>query len=215
MKSFSDPAMAEIIAGTAVESAAVEILCDPPVRAWRGYGTLSLPAGDFDGVGSQGFVVTSNGALGGSAQNITLALSGIEPAVLELLDADELRGAPAVIWRLIFKGDSKTLLDAQPFQRGRVDQVPVEAVIGGAATISVMIETAARGLGRRGGRMRSDADQRLIKANDGSFKNASFAGMKTLYWGGPMPVAAGTALGGSYGGFLGSVGRDLIDKSRL
>ena len=47
--------------------------------------------------------------------------------------------------------------------------------------------------------MRSDADQRLIDASDGFFKNVSFAGEKTLYWGGRKPTRAGTAVGGSSG----------------
>lgn len=51
--------------------------------------------------------------------------------------------------------------------------------------------------------MRSDADQRLIKANDGFFKNVAFAGEKTLYWGGRKPATAASAIGGVTGGSSG------------
>jgi hypothetical protein len=67
-------------------------------------------------------------------------------------------------------------------------------MIGGTATISCNVESAARALGRKGGRVRSDADQRLVKANDGFFKNVAFAAEKTLYWGGKKPANAGAAL---------------------
>jgi hypothetical protein len=64
-----------------------------------------------------------------------------------------------------------------------------DEVIGGAA-IKVAVESAARGLGRSGGRMRSDSDQRLINATDGYFKNTAYAPEKMLYWGGKRPAAS-------------------------
>ncbi len=69
-------------------------------------------------------------------------------------------------------------------RRGRVDSAPVEDVIGGTSTITISIETSARGMGRRGKRMRSDADQRTIDPLDGFFKHCSYAGTKTVYQGG-------------------------------
>ena len=210
MKSFNEAAMAEIEAGTAIVVAAVEIACDPPVRVWQGeLGSQIFLDGDperpFVGLGDAALIKGTSGALGAADQNITLTLSGIDAKALELLDADEIQGAPVTIWRLVFKGNGKTLLDAHVFKRGRVDLVPTRETIGGPAEINVSIETAARGLGRRSGRMRSDADQRLVKPNDGFFRNASFAGEKQLYWGGEKPATAGTALGGvpAGGGGLG------------
>ena len=62
----------------------------------------------------------------------------------------------------------------------------------------------AKGLGRKGGRMRTDADQRLIDPDDGFFKNVAYAGAKTLYWGGQRPATAGSALGGRTGASVSS-----------
>lgn len=200
MKSFSDAAMAEIIAGTAIVSGAVEILCTPPVRVWGGYQPITIGGNPFDPIGDRGLVRASAGGIGGGAQTVDLMLSGIEPEVLELLDADEVRRAPAAVWRLIFKGDGKTLLDAHVFSRGRLDQLQISDTIGGLASIRALVETAARGLGRKGGRRRSDADQRLVKADDGFFKNVSFAAEKQLYWGGKKPARAGGALSPGGGG---------------
>lgn len=202
MKSFNDAAMAEIEAGTAIVVAAVEIACATPVRVWQGElgAEIMLGGEEFVGLGDVALIKGTSGAIGAADQNITLTLSGIDPKALELLDADEVQAAPVTIWRLVFKGNGKTLLDAHVFKRGRVDQVPTSETIGGPAEIGVLIETAARGLGRRSGRMRSDADQRLVKPNDGFFRKVSFAGEQQLYWGGTKPASAGTALGGVGGG---------------
>jgi hypothetical protein len=69
----------------------------------------------------------------------------------------------------------------------------------GSATIELSIEGAARGLVRRGGRIRSDADQRLVSSTDGFYRVVSAAPKKTLYWGGKRPSVAGSAVGGGGG----------------
>lgn len=196
MKSFSAAAMAAIQRGDAIVAGAVEIMSDPPVRVWGGYGILSIDGNNYDPIGDRGLAQEGSAAIGSAAGNITLTLSGIEPDVIALLNAGEVIRAPVTIWRLIFDGTGTALLDAQIFERGQVDRITVSETIGGVASIQVAVETAARGLGRKGGRMRTDADQRLIKANDGFFKNVAFAAEKTLYWGGKRPANAGRALGG-------------------
>lgn len=200
MKSISAAARQALADGTAIVVGAVEISSDPPIRVWSGWSEISLGGNLFQPIGDRGLVQIAGGALGGSAQGITMSLSGIEPEVLELLDADEVAQAPAALWRLIFAGDGVNLLDAQVWQRGRLDEMVAEEEIGGQAMLQAALETAARGLGRSGGRMRSDADQRLIKPDDGFFKNIAYAGEKTLYWGGRKPSSASSALGGGSSG---------------
>lgn len=200
MKVFSDEAIAAMEDGSAIVSGAVSIACDPPVLIWGGYGTLDLSAfggePEYIGIGDRSLAQTTSAALGGTAQAVTLSLSGVDPDVLPLLDADEVRNARAVFWRLIFDGSGTMLLDAKVFTRGRADMLTVDETIGDTATITLMIEGAARGLGRSGARMRTDADQRLIDATDGGMKRVSYAAEKMLYWGGQKPANAGSALGG-------------------
>lgn len=202
MKTISDTAIAALADGTAIVVGAVKIEADPPIRLWGGHGLLNLPgeAEPFLPLADRSLVQVAGGALGGAAQAVTLSLSGIDPETIDIDDSDEVAGAATTLWRLIFSGDGITLLDAHVWQRGRLDQISREDEIGGTAMISAMLETAARGLGRRGARTRSDADQRLIKANDGFFRNVSFAGEKTLYWGGRKPANAASALGASNSG---------------
>jgi hypothetical protein len=194
VKIFSDEAMAAIERGDAIVGGAAEIMCDPPIRVWGGYGRQVIDGETFDGIGDAGLASSSGNALGGSEQNVTLELSGVEPAVLATFDAAMLRRAVAVVRRLIFDSSGTRMLHAEVFARGTLDQVPVEETPGGTSTITAMVETAARGLGRRGGRMRTDADQRLIKATDGGFKAIAYAGQKNLYWGGKKPATAGSVL---------------------
>lgn len=195
MRDYSDAAIAAMESGECIVSGALAIYCDPPVFVWGGTGVLPLDGDDYLGVDDREIGQATGGALGGSAQNITLTLSGIDPEHLALLDADEVRQAPAKVYRLLFDGTGRTLLDARIFKRGRVDDLAVDETVGGTAAISVSIESAARGLGRSGKRMRSDADQRLIDPADGFFKHVSYAATKTIYFGGKK-ATVGDASGG-------------------
>lgn len=203
MKTIAPAALAALEAGTAIVSGAVEIACTPAVRVWGGYHSLTFDGRTFLPIGDRGLVQVAGGALGDAAQNITLTLSGIDPETLALLDASGVAGAGAVLWRLIFDQSGTSLLDYGVWARGRLDTIQTEDEIGGTARITAQIETAAKGLGRRGARMRSDADQRLIDPADGFFKNVSYAAEKTLYWGGRRPSRAGSALPGVGSGFGG------------
>ncbi|TXC73970.1 hypothetical protein FSZ31_04410 [Sphingorhabdus soli] len=209
MKLYSPAAIAALEDGTAIVSGAVDIACSPVIRVWGGHGVLTLNGNAYQPLGDRALALVGGASLGGSAQNLTLTLSGIEPDVLELLDADEVRGAGVAFWTLIFDGSGTQLLDAKVHQRGRLDRLPVNETSGGEATISALVESPGRGLGRRTGRMRTDADQRLIKATDGGMRLVSYAGEKQLYWGGKRPVtASGVVNGGAVTG-TGSLARDV------
>jgi hypothetical protein len=214
MKVLSPAALAALDAGEAIVTGAVEIVCTPPVRVWGGPHEITLGGQTFLPIGDRGLVQTTGGALGDAAQDIALVLSGIDPETAALLDSTGLGGAPAVLWRLIFDQAGITMLDAQVWRRGRLDTILREEEIGGTAALRTQIETAAKGLGRRGSRMRSDADQRLIDPSDGFFRNVSYAGEKTLYWGGRKPARAGSALPGAGGGFAQSIAAAAVQAAR-
>jgi len=209
MKIINPAALAALDNGTAIVTGAVEVSASPPIRVWGGNGPITFAGRTFDGIGDRGIAQVAGGALGGAAQNITLRLSGIDPETMALLDANEVQGAPTILWRLIFDQSGTSLLDFHVWGRGRLDTLEREEEIGGTAAITARLETAARGLGKRGGRLRSDADQRLLDPADGFFKNVSFAAEKTLYWGGRRPARAGAALPGVGGGGGGGVGSDI------
>ena len=197
MKTVSLEAQAALASGQVVTSGAVWFGGAEPAGFWGGFGEIVIDGEVYVGVGDRGLIEVSAGTLGGTAQGATLSLSGVDPDVAARLDLKALRGVPVVIHRLIFNGAGSRLLDATVFLRGRVDSAPENDTPGGTAVIEIGIEGAARGLGRRGERMRTDADQRLIAPNDGSFRRVSYAGEKTITWGGRPSERAGVAVGGT------------------
>lgn len=206
MKTFSDPARSALRSGDIIVSGAVRLGTSPVRRFWGGHGDLTLDGEVYVGIGARGLAQMSGGSLGGQENGGDLVLSGVDPDVVSGLNLSALRGVPVVIWRLIFNGSGATLLQASVYLRGRVDSAPVEETPGGEAIIRIGVEGAARGLGRRSERMRSDSDQRLISATDGGFRRIAFAGEKAIYWGGKPPVRAGVAFGGSGAGTTGTGG---------
>jgi len=198
MKLYPDEAIAAFEDGTAIVSGAVAIYCSDPVFVWGGWGPLTIGDDEYIGAGDRGLAQVNQAALGGVAQGVMLSLSGVDPAMIALIDAMDLRGARAVLWRLVFDGPGLNLLAAHVFTRGTVDELPVDDVPGATSTINVAIESPARGLGRKGGRRRTDADQRLIKATDGGFRHVAYAAEKQLYWGGQKPASAGSVFGSAW-----------------
>lgn len=195
MKLYGDAAIAAMASGEAIVTGALAIYCDPPVFLWGGVGTMELDDDTYLGVDDRSVGQVTGGSVGGAEQNVEITLSGVDSDALALLDAASLRQAPAKLYRVLFDGSGTDLLDARVFKRGRLDDIAVVDVQGGSATITLSLESAARGLGRVGKRMRSDADQRLIDPNDGFFKHVSYAGTKTIYFGG-QPSSASAAVGG-------------------
>lgn len=194
MKTYGDAALAALASGKAIVTGAVAFYAEEPIRLWGGHGSWTIGEETFVGIGEKGIVRETGGAIGGTEQNITLSLSGIAPEAMALFDAAEIQNAPAALWRMIFDQSGTQMLDARVHRRGRVDQVLMDEDVGGASTITVQLEGAARGLGRRGGRMRSDADQRLIDPPDGFFKHVSYAAHKQVYFGGKRSASAGSGL---------------------
>jgi hypothetical protein len=197
MKFVAPAAVAAIEAGTAIVTGAVQITprgAGTIIRLWGGHGPITFGGLTYQGIGDRGLVQRTAGAMGGVAQGLALSLSAVEPHALALLDPAEVKGASVKVSRLIFANDCRTLLDAGVFERGRGDALTSEATIGAAAAINYAVESAARGLGRSGARLRSDPDQRLIDPNDGYYRNTAYAGEKKLFWAGKKPVRTAAAI---------------------
>lgn len=216
MKTFSAEALAALASGDVIVSGAVRFALPEPVRFWGGHGALSLSvdgvAEAFVGVGDRGMVNASSGTLGGAEITAALELSGVDPDIAGRLGLEEMRGVRTILWRLIFNGSGSRLLHAAVFLRGRVDDCPITETPGGSSTIQVKVEGAARGLGRRSERMRSDADQRLIRPTDTGLSRVVYAGEKAVTWGGQPPAKAGAALGGIGPGGGGGGGGSLMNR---
>ena len=213
MKTFSVQAAAAIASGDVLTSGAVWFGGSTAVGFWGGFGNIVIDGRPYVGIGDRGLVQASGGTLGGAEQGAELTLSGVDADVAAALEVENLRGVPGVIYRLIFNGAGSVLLHAAVYLRGRVDRAPVEETPGGMAKITISVEGAARGLGRRSERMRSHNDQQLIKPGDGGLSRIAYAGDKDIYWGGQPPQRAGGAMGGSYFTGSGGVGSGGLDRN--
>ena len=208
MKTYTPDALAALEGGDCVSAGAIAILAPGgEVYWWTGHGELVIDGHTFIGIGQHGLITVTGGTLGGAAESIELVLSGVDPAVLDLVDLAQYRRAPFVLWRLIFDSAGTNLLGANVHRRGRLDQLIREDVAGGVAAVKAMVEGAARGAGRGLVRMRADSDQRLAEGTDGGFKHVSFAGEKKLNLGGEAPRSA-------RGGALPGASLDLPDHLR-
>jgi len=212
MRIISSAAQAALVSGEVIEAGAVAVFTTPIFAIWGGDGDLVLDGVTHIGVGDRAMVTETGGSLGGEEQGAELVLSSVDPAVDPLRTLAGVKGAPVIVRRLIFDGTGANLLEPEIRIRGRVDDLVGEETPGGPSILRLKIEGAARGAGRRGGRARTDADQRLINGDDGGFRRISHAGEVTLYWGGKKPERAGTAMSPSFGN--GIIGRALAARSR-
>lgn len=194
MKAYSAELLAALDAGEVITAGAVKIATATPLRAWSGYGPLTLNGESFAGVGQAGLVKATGGRLGGTEQAIELSLSGVDSDMLPLLDMADLKGSAVTIWRLMFDGSGSQLLGAHIFAAGRVDGLPVEETPGGSSIIRCRVESAARGSSRSTARLRSDVDQRQLDPLDGSLRWVTVAPGRVLYWGGKTPARASAVL---------------------
>lgn len=184
MQSFSAECIAAMAAGEVRVHAALKLVFDDTFKFWSGAGLLNFGDGDYLGVQSAALLPTMTSDLGGAAAGIQIGLSGIDPDLAATTLDESYRQKPAIMWRLFFNLDMTALLDAKVWRRGRVEDMPLEEVIGGASTISLMIEGASRDMQRRGARMVSDSDQRVLGGPlDGSCRRMGYAGKKINYWG--------------------------------
>lgn len=191
MRDFGDAAREAIAAGQALSVGAVRIDISPdPICFWGGYGELEIDGQAFIGIGDKGLISVTSGSVGGAEENLTLELSGVDPQVLAQWDLSALRRAPVICYRLVFNAHGDTLLAAPVFRRGRIEEAPKSETSGGTSTLKAIVESAARGLGASGGRIRSQADQALIDPEDDGLKGVSYAGETLVYFGGKIPSTA-------------------------
>ena len=194
MRDFGDAARDAIAAGEALSVGAVRIDISPdPICFWGGYGELVIEGQTFLGIGDKGLISATSAAMGGAEENLTLELSGVDPDVLAQWNLSALRRAPVICYRLVFDAHGTTLLAAPVFRRGRIEEAPKSETSGGTATIKALVESAARGLGATGARVRSQADQTLIDPEDDGLKGVSYAGETLVYFGGKIPSTAKAA----------------------
>lgn len=208
MKTFSAAAIAALAAGDVVMAAAARFSFGAGThRLWSGEGQITLADGVYTGIGGRGLVAPISAEAGGGIEGVVLALDGLDPAVAATIEAEDYHQRPVLIQWLLFDAPGVTLLDAQPFFRGRVDTIRRRRRVGDKAAIEIAVEGGARDMARHGSRLRSWSDQLLVSdQRDNSLRRVTTAGQVTLYWG-QKPASANALNGGVVsGGYTGAGG---------
>jgi len=117
-----------------------------------------------------------------SVQGVRVEFSGLDPDALIMTETEQYHQRPVSIY-LALMDLQANFLSVKRWFTGVTDQAVRRELAGGAATLTVQAEPISRELGRAGARVRSDADQRLIDANDGFFRHVASAANQPIFWG--------------------------------
>jgi|LakMenEpi03Aug12_release.lakeMendotaPanAssembly.Ray.scaffolds.fasta_scaffold01641_16 hypothetical protein len=198
MKTLNSSALAALESGECVIAGAVQLTFSTTYRFWSGVGDRTYDGQTFVGVDAPVLIVPITSEAGAGTDGVQIGVSALDTTIAASIDSENYHQKPAILWRWIFSADGLTLLDGEVFFRGRVDTVTIREETPGQSALVFAIEGAGRDMDRRGARVRSNTDQRVLGgSSDGGMKHISTAGIRSLYWGRAVPA---TAIGASVGG---------------
>lgn len=140
------------------------------------------------------FTVGSIGSrVGLSSEQVEIVLSYLSPGVAAIMDGLAWHQRPILLSRA-FLNPAGEVLHVIPRFSGFMDAAPVADEADGTASMILTAESNNRELQRSTGRVRSDADQRIVNATDGFFKHTTASAIdQQIFWGRKGPQAAGKA----------------------
>lgn len=155
---------------------------------WTGKGKLSFAGVDY--VGAAGLIKMDalGSATGLASLAITATLTAIPntdltPDVLATIENENWHQTPVIISRAYIDPETRALLSVERMFRGYFDDLEHNEQIGGEYSLTAYFESKSRDHQKIGYRMRGDADQRLIDANDPSLSYVGIVGSQTISWG--------------------------------
>lgn len=151
------------------------------VYAWSGYGNISWDTQTWIGTGHLGTISAVRESSDGSANGVSLTLSGIPSAeIARALEGDS-QGMPGKIYRGTLNGSG--LFDYDPYLifDGVIDVCPIEDD-GQSASITVQLEKELID-SRTRGRRYTHEDQQIENAGDLGFEYVAGLADKEITWG--------------------------------
>lgn len=192
-KSFDSATQAQLDAGQSVDRYVVRFEFDEgDFGFWGGIGVFTYDDGDgdLDYIGAGGLITAEEFVEGvtGEAIPLVLMLSGIpnselSPDVLAEVENYTYHQRPVRISTAYFDADDGTLQSVELERIYFVDRIIHQHTVGGEAVLRVECESKARDNFKSGTRMRTDADQRLIDADDGGLRYTIEAATVPIAWG--------------------------------
>lgn len=170
-----------------------------------GKGKLTYQGVDYIGAAHLIKLEALAGSVGMAALAIQATMTAIpgtelSPNVLTTIEAEQWHQSPVVISRAYIDPDTRELLSVERMFRGYFDTLDHDETLAtdeqeGSYTLTASFESKARDHLKTGYRMRGDADQRRINANDASLRYVSTAGQQEISWGRVSKKKAGAAHG--------------------
>ena len=120
-----------------------------------------------------------------TVQTVSISLNHLDPEIVALMQAYDLRRAAVELHRGFLDPVSMRLVaPAVPRFSGFVDEAPLTTPAeGGEGSIELICASHTQDLTRSSSAKRSDADQRRRSATDGFFRHAATVGQWTITWG--------------------------------
>lgn len=189
MQAFDPATLAAIDAGRVDERDM--ILFDFPSGLygfWTGREPMTYQGVLYQGGGGLIQIEAISGGVGLSAVAVSLSLSAIPnteltPDLLASIELEQYHQRPVTLSVAYINKDTRALISVERLFRGYLDVIDHEQEVGKPYTLSMKLESKSRDHTRKGYRMRGNADQRLIDANDGGLQHVGQAGDNALQWG--------------------------------
>ncbi|ETR75071.1 hypothetical protein X566_20165 [Afipia sp. P52-10] len=155
---------------------------------WAGREPMTYQGVQYRGGGGliQVDAIAANAGLASFA--VTLRLSAIPnteltPDLLATIEQEQYHQRPVTLSVAYIDKAARALISVERIFRGYLDVINHEQEVGALYTLVMKLESKSRDHTRRGYRMRGNADQRLIDANDGGLRHVGRAGETVLQWG--------------------------------
>lgn len=150
-------------------------------HAWTGVGSLSWNGNTYLGVGSFGAIDDITEGVEVKAEGTRIALSGVDPTLLNDCLNDIQLGAPATVWFAVLQNGA-ILGTPYPLFVGTVDQ-PMIPVGPDSLTIALKLENRMSNLQRPSMRRYTMSDQRYFYPDDIGFSWVETLNDIALIWG--------------------------------
>lgn len=190
MRTLSAEALAALDAGrfivrsiVKIESADAGALC-----FWDDVGDIAIGGDTYIGAAGRFTLEPSLSVADLSTRQLDIHFSGLDTAVVSIIDGIQWHQRPVTVQRIIVATDSPIgttggVISLVPEFVGFADQIIWDEKIGDKSNLTLRCESTSREFSRSSARTASDADQRERDAADGFFSFAASAANTVIDWG--------------------------------
>lgn len=171
-----------------------------PLCFWDDVGSILADGDTYVGAAGRFTIEASVTTADMSSRGLDITFSGLDSAVIAMIDGVIWHQRPVLVQRAIIGVDVPQVLHLMPEFSGFLDKVTwSEAAAGRPSTLVLSCESATREMSRSGSRTASDADQRERDSADGFFAFTASSVNTSIDWGQIQDPAPAKQKGGLSG----------------